>query len=83
MRPVPRRPLRLNPAQPRKRAGLVAMALALVLPAVAGWSPSGLAQSQTQTPAQAQAAASDYPSRTIRFVVPFGPGSGTDTSARY
>jgi len=25
----------------------------------------------------------DFPARTIRFVVPFGPGSGTDTSARY
>ncbi len=29
--------------------------------------------------AQAQA----FPSKTIKFVVPFGPGSGTDTSARY
>lgn len=28
---------------------------------------------------QAQA----FPSKTIKFVVPFGPGSGTDTSARY
>lgn len=32
-------------------------------------------------PASAQAQA--FPSRTITFVVPFGPGSGTDTSARY
>jgi len=28
-------------------------------------------------------AADTFPSRTIKFVVPFGPGSGTDTSARY
>lgn len=27
--------------------------------------------------------AQDFPSKTIKFVVPFGPGSGTDTSARY
>ncbi|MDR0225863.1 MAG: tripartite tricarboxylate transporter substrate binding protein [Burkholderiaceae bacterium] len=27
--------------------------------------------------------AQDFPSRPIKFVVPFGPGSGTDTSARY
>jgi tripartite-type tricarboxylate transporter receptor subunit TctC len=33
--------------------------------------PAGLAHAQT------------YPSRTIKFVVPFPPGSGTDTSARY
>ncbi|QNP47309.1 Bug family tripartite tricarboxylate transporter substrate binding protein [Diaphorobacter aerolatus] len=24
-----------------------------------------------------------FPSKTIKFIVPFGPGSGTDTSARY
>ena len=29
------------------------------------------------------ARAQNFPSRTIKFVVPFGPGSGTDTSARY
>lgn len=27
--------------------------------------------------------AQSFPSKTIKFVVPFGPGSGTDTSARY
>lgn len=31
----------------------------------------------------AQALAQEFPSRPIRFVVPFPPGSGTDTSARY
>lgn len=30
-----------------------------------------------------QALAQEFPSRTIKFVVPFPPGSGTDTSARY
>lgn len=41
----------------------------LAVPALLAW------------PAAAQA--QDYPSRTLRFIVPFGPGSGTDTSARY
>lgn len=31
----------------------------------------------------ALASAQEFPSRPIRFVVPFPPGSGTDTSARY
>ncbi|CAN5462330.1 tripartite tricarboxylate transporter substrate binding protein [soil metagenome] len=35
------------------------------------------------TAGTAAAQASNYPSRPIRFIVPFGPGSGTDTSARY
>ncbi len=33
--------------------------------------------------AAALAQAPDFPSRPIKFIVPFGPGSGTDTSARY
>ena len=31
----------------------------------------------------AQAQAQDFPSKPIKFIVPFPPGSGTDTSARY
>lgn len=31
----------------------------------------------------ATALAQDFPNRPIKFVVPFAPGSGTDTSARY
>ncbi|MHB1124528.1 MAG: Bug family tripartite tricarboxylate transporter substrate binding protein [Ramlibacter sp.] len=31
----------------------------------------------------ALAQAADFPSKPIKFIVPFGPGSGTDTSARY
>jgi len=50
-----------------RRAGLAA-ALALLLPAVP------LTQAHAQAPA--------YPSKTIRFVVPFAAGSATDTLAR-
>lgn len=39
-----------------------------------------LAATVIALPARAQ---STYPDRAIRFVVPFPPGSGTDTSARY
>lgn len=38
-----------------------------------------LALASLGTPAFAQ----DYPNKPIKFVVPFPPGSGTDTSARY
>ena len=31
----------------------------------------------------ASAQAQDFPSKPLKFVVPFPPGSGTDTSARY
>ncbi|MBS0294092.1 MAG: tripartite tricarboxylate transporter substrate binding protein, partial [Proteobacteria bacterium] len=37
-------------------------------------APAALAQAQAQAQAQGQA----FPSKTIKFVVPFGPGSGTD-----
>jgi tripartite-type tricarboxylate transporter receptor subunit TctC len=37
------------------------------------WAAVGLASAQAQ----------DFPSKPLKFVVPFPPGSGTDTSARY
>jgi len=41
------------------------------------------AQPPPPAPQPQPTAAGDFPARPIRFVVPFGPGSGTDTSARY
>jgi len=35
------------------------------------------------TCAMVSAVAQEFPSKPIKFIVPFGPGSGTDTSARY
>ena len=55
-----------------KRNRFLASLLATGLLAVAG---AGLTPSR--------ALAQDFPSKPIKFVVPFPPGSGTDTSARY
>jgi tripartite-type tricarboxylate transporter receptor subunit TctC len=51
-----------------KRSTFLAAALATLFAL-----PAGVALAQAQ----------DYPSKAIRFIVPFPPGSGTDTSARY
>ena len=45
-----------------------------------GFITAGLLAASLGSTAWAQ---DDFPNRPIRFVVPFGPGSGTDTSARY
>ena len=42
----------------------------------------GIALSMLVIPARAQTAPDAFPSRPIRIVVPFGPGSGTDTATR-
>lgn len=52
---------------PTALAALALAAANLLLPVAGAQAPS----------------ASDYPSRPIRFIVPFPPGSGTDTSARF
>ncbi|CAM4032646.1 Bug family tripartite tricarboxylate transporter substrate binding protein [Bordetella muralis] len=46
------------------------------------WSMLGLALAGLAAQAP-HAVAQTFPDRPIKFVVPFGPGSGTDTSARY
>ena len=54
---------------PQRRTTLSVLAGAALLALGAGFGPAAQAQG--------------FPSKTIKFVVPFGPGSGTDTSARY
>jgi tripartite-type tricarboxylate transporter receptor subunit TctC len=56
---------------PRSRIRLLALALAASLPGVPCLVPgSGMAHAET------------WPARPIRFIVPLGPGSSADTSAR-
>lgn len=52
-----------------QRRLLLSAVLGLTLAVLAGHTPRAFAQT--------------FPDRPIKFVVPFGPGSGTDTSARY
>lgn len=47
------------------------------------WAGLALAAAALIPAAPALAQAQDFPNRPIKFVVPFPPGSGTDTSARY
>ncbi|MFT4266191.1 MAG: tripartite tricarboxylate transporter substrate binding protein [Xenophilus sp.] len=54
---------------PQRRTTLSVLAGAALLALGAGFGPAAQAQG--------------FPSKAIKFVVPFGPGSGTDTSARY
>lgn len=53
----------------QRRTTLAALAAAALLAVGGAFAPAAQAQG--------------FPSKTIKFVVPFGPGSGTDTSARY
>ena len=53
----------------QRRTTLAALAGAALIAMGAGFTPMAQAQG--------------FPSKPIKFVVPFGPGSGTDTSARY
>ena len=47
-----------------------------------GWMLSALIAA-TSLSTGLEVLAQEFPSKPIKFVVPFGPGSGTDTSARY
>ena len=48
---------------------------------IVGWA-CGIALLMLAGPVAAQTATDSFPSRSIRIVVPFGPGSGTDTATR-
>ena len=45
---------------------------------LASWGRAGTARHSNGTPAQAQ----NWPTRTVKFIVPFGPGAGADIGAR-
>ncbi len=74
----------------RRRAMLGAVAMAATM-ACGLAAQAGPAAAQSASPSVTSSAAghagaapaADYPSRPIKFLVPFPPGSGTDTSARY
>ena len=50
--------------------------------ALAGLSLAGLAVAVSLHFAGAASAQQAYPSRTVKFILPFGAGSGTDITAR-
>jgi tripartite-type tricarboxylate transporter receptor subunit TctC len=64
-------------------ANTSAFRLRRTLCASAAWAAAGLLATVAMAPTPALAADGAYPNRAITFVVPFPPGSVTDTSARY